>query len=100
LPTSQLGRHHGHVEDLSDDLHLQLNDHHTKAASAYTAVLTLYQLLWQIIKPRGFYDHEIINEHISPYWSSQISLGVSMGHFNLYDVHYQWHVDVDTDYKL
>jgi tetratricopeptide (TPR) repeat protein len=81
-----------HTEDL-----IKKNDHFMKSISAQTASLTIYKYLWQVLQSKKLDDNNSDGsnknkEHkISPYWCSQIALGISMGHFHLYNNNYEWH---------
>ena len=75
-----------HTTSNPEDLRKK-NDHFMKSINAQNASLTIYKYLWQVVQPRNLDDNseEVKNnEYISPYWCSQISLGISMGYFQLY----------------
>ena len=76
-------------EDIETDSQ-ETNDHFTRAVNAYDAMLSVYQHLWRVVKPGASNAGD--NQNFSPHDQAQILLGISMGHWNLYDVHNQWFV--------
>ncbi|KAL3763620.1 hypothetical protein ACHAW5_003918 [Stephanodiscus triporus] len=78
---------HGDEEDLMLVLQ-EANDHFTRAVNAYDAMLTIYQHLWRVMK-RGELNPDQ-NQNFTPYEQSQIAHGISLGHWNLYDVYNRW----------
>ena len=77
-------------EDIKTDSQ-EAKDHFTRAVNAYGAMLTVYQHLWRVVKPGASNADD--NQYFSPYDQTQILLGISLGHWNVYDVHNQWFVN-------
>jgi len=78
-------------EDVKIDSQAQeAKDHFTRAVNAYDAMLSVYHHLWRVVKPGASNADD--NQNFSPYDQAQILLGISLGHWNLYDVYNQWYV--------
>ena len=74
-------------EDLEKDS-WEAKDHFTRAVNAYDAMLAVYQHLWRIMKPGALNVDP--HEEFSPNEQAQIVLGVSLGYWDLYEVHNLW----------